>query len=556
MTTGQRLTGWLRQHAVSLLLLTLVGWYLLATLPYLGDYPVMEWAQMRIITPAYKLAVDGIYGNDLLTGFYNAEHRYYEYMPLYPLQVALAFSVLGPGIWQARAVSVLGGLLGVLLTFALGRRLYGPRLGLLAAAALVLLRLALPVPGEVERIGIELSGSGIPVLDLARVVRFDIWVPVWVLAACLCFFWANAGGARLRYGFTGTLAGLATLTHIYGAFILVVFAVVLLATEGWRSLRRAPLYLMAGGWLLAVLPWAMYVLGDFTAYRGQMAKHGSLTDLLRPGYYLDNLLREPWRYLAWLGGSFRHPVLWPRLGIFLLAAGVAVATVLLWRQARAARRPADVFLLVSWPLLALLLAVLIHYKRYYYVLLLMPFLALQLAYAVQWLWSQTRRRPPLVRAVLGLLLAVAVIEGAAGVVQSWKSARGTTRYAVLSARLRDAIRPGASVLLAEPYWLALTDHDARSIQLAFLLSDVHYFPQAPPMAEVLRGLHPDYVVTEERLLDIYGRDPDQVSDNAQDWRELDAYLQQHCPIIAADLTTPDYGEVKVYECATAADQLE
>jgi hypothetical protein len=72
------------------------------------------------------------------------------------------------------------------------------------------------------------------------------------------------------------------------------------------------------------------------------------------------------------------------------------------------------------------------------------------------------------------------------------------------------------------------------------------------MERVLQSLHPDYVVTEERLLDIYGRDPGETSANARDWRELDGYLRQHCPITAADLTTPDYGEVKVYECTSAA----
>lgn len=543
------LAHWLRRHAAALVLLGLVGWYLLATVPHLADYPVMEWAQMRIITPAYKLATTGTYGNDLLTGFYNAENRYYEYMPLYPLQVALAFGLLGPGLWQARAVSVLGGLLTVLLTYALGRRLQGSSVGLLAAAALVLLRLAVPVPGELERIGIELSGSGLPLLDLARVVRFDIWVPVWVLAASLCFFWAHtAHRSPVGYALTGFLAGLATLTHVYGAFILVVLALVLLCSEGWPVLRQPPLYLLAGGFLLAVLPWALYVLGDFAAYQGQMAKHGSLSDLLRPAFYLDNLYREPWRYLAWIGGSFRRPVLWPRLGIYLLAAGVGLALTALWRRVRAERRPPEVFLLIAWPVLALLLAVLIHYKRYYYVLLLLPFLTLQLALAVRLLWRQTRWRPAVVRAALAGVLALAAVEGVYGVAQSWQAARATTPYAVLSGQLQAAIPPGARVLLAEPYWLGLADHHARSIQLAFLLSDEYYFDNPPAMGAVLLRLDPDYVVTEERLLDIYGRDPDATSDNAADWRELDAYLRQHCPVVAADIVTPDYGEVKVYAC--------
>jgi 4-amino-4-deoxy-L-arabinose transferase-like glycosyltransferase len=539
---------WPRAHAASLLLAALVGWYLLATVPYLDQFPVMEWAQMRIITPAYKLATDGTYGNDLLTGFSHAEQRNYEYMPLYPLQVALAFSVLGPGIWQARVVSLLGGLLTILLTYALGRRLAGDRVGLIAAAALVLLRLGVPVPGEVNRIGIELNASGIPLLDLARVVRFDVWVPVWVLAACLCFFAARPRDSRMGYAATGFLAGLATLTHVYGAFILVVLAVVLVGTGGWRVLRQPPLYLMAGGWLLALLPWAIYVAGDLAAYRGQMAKHGTPGEILGPGAYLDNLLREPWRYLSWLGGSFRHPVLWPRLGIWLLGAGIATALPLLWRHSRATRSPGDLFLLVAWPILALLLALLVHYKRYYYVLILMPFLALQLGCVAQVIWDQTRWRPTLVRVGLSAVLALALVEGALGVGQSWQMARAATDYGALTAALNQAIPPGSRVLLAEPYWLGLASYEARSIQLPFLLSDPRFSPQPRPLAVVLEELRPDFVVTEERLLDIYAREASQVGENAQNWRELDEFLLRSCPLVVATVSTPDYGDVKVYAC--------
>jgi 4-amino-4-deoxy-L-arabinose transferase-like glycosyltransferase len=531
-----------------LVLFALIGWYLLATVPYLQDFPVMEWSQMRIINPAYKLAVQGVYGNDLLTGFYNAEHRYYEYMPLYPLQVAMAFRLLGPGIWQARAVSVLGGLICLLLVYALGRRLYGPRIGLLAVGALVVLRLGLPMPAEVNRIGMDVNASGIPLLDLARLVRFDIWVPVWVLAACWCFFRAHARASSAGYLATGVLAALATLTHVYGAFILVVLVVVVLWTEGARVLRRGPLYLIAGGWLQGVTPWVIYVLGDLDAYRGQMAKHGDPGDLLRPGFYLDNLLREPWRYLAWLGGSFRDPVLWPRLGIWVLVCGVGLALVLLWRQARTTRRPTDVFMLVAWPVLALLLAVLVHYKRYFYVLLVMPFIALQLAYAAQAVWDQSAWRPTLVRGALCFILAAVIVEGALGVGQSWRAGRATTRYATLTATLNQAIHPGARVLMADPYWLGLVDREARSIQLPFLLADRRFYAQPPSLAEVLLTLKPDYVVTEERLLDIYARDPRQVGENAENWRRLDAFLKEHCPVVSADLRTPDYGEVKVYQC--------
>src|SRR5437867_12626523 len=124
---------WLRQRQVAILLVLLIGWYSLATLPYLGDFPLLEWAQMGIAAPAYKLATQGVYGNDLFSGFYRTETYNYEYMPLYPLLVALSFKILGLGVWQARIVSVLCGLATLVLTFWLGRQLYDSTVGLVAA---------------------------------------------------------------------------------------------------------------------------------------------------------------------------------------------------------------------------------------------------------------------------------------------------------------------------------------------------------------------------------------------------------------------------------------
>src|SRR5690349_396914 len=91
-------------------LVLLLGWYGLATLPYLDKYPLVTFDEAGIAAPAYKLASEGIYGNDLYTDYYESETRNYEYMPLYPLLVALSFKLFGGGVVQARLVSVLGGL--------------------------------------------------------------------------------------------------------------------------------------------------------------------------------------------------------------------------------------------------------------------------------------------------------------------------------------------------------------------------------------------------------------------------------------------------------------
>ena len=80
----RRLIDWVRSRWVSLAFAILVCWYGLATLPYLADFPILDWAQNGIAAPAYKLATTGVYGNDLFTGFYHTETYNYEYMPLYP----------------------------------------------------------------------------------------------------------------------------------------------------------------------------------------------------------------------------------------------------------------------------------------------------------------------------------------------------------------------------------------------------------------------------------------------------------------------------------------
>ncbi|MFN8567222.1 MAG: glycosyltransferase family 39 protein [Kouleothrix sp.] len=117
------------------------------------------------------------------------------------------------GVWPARLVAVLCGAATLLLTYALGRRLFGGGVAALAAWLLIGLRLAY-----------EHDASGVPLLDLARIARYDMAVPPLVLAALLCLVWAEQRGASWRYVLSGALAGLATLAHLYGGFVLPIRA--------------------------------------------------------------------------------------------------------------------------------------------------------------------------------------------------------------------------------------------------------------------------------------------------------------------------------------------
>ena len=537
MSSGAAATSTWR---TGLVLALISGWYLAATLPYLNDFPLLGWAQMGIAAPAHKLAEEGLYGNDLFAGYHRSEQRNYEYMPAYPLLVAASFKVFGLGVWPARLVSVLCGWLTVLLIFQLGRQLFGGPTGLLAALLWVTLRLGL-VPGT----------SGVAVLDFARLIRYDILVPVGVLAACCCFVWAmrQSSSGRTAIGFVaaGLLAGVATLAHVYGTFILAVFAGVALWHRGWRVLRSAAPYWIAVGWLLALLPWCVYILQDPEAYLGQMARHEGRFALLDPGFYWRNLERELWRYAAWSGGSPAAALLQPRLGIWLVLVGVPASWLVLWRRVRGGGgRLAERFLLLALPTLELCLALLIALKRYYYTVLVLPFLVLQLAFLAALLHSWARHRGGVARYVLPAILTLVVIESGTGILRMQAAASHTTPYLELAEAISRAVPRGSRLLITQPWWMGLQrfgHDDLRSVNLVFLYRE-------EPIDEIMQRLDADFVVIEAYFLEPRPSDP-RASGNPEarrSFQDLGVYLAKHCASDTGRIQDPDYGTILIYDC--------
>ena len=536
------------------ILFVIMVWYLAATLPYLEDFPLMEWAQPMIAAPAWKLASEGVYGSDLFRGFYNADVHNYDHLPVYPLFVSLSFKLFGLGIWQARLVSVIAGLVTIWLTYLLGKTLYDEPTGLLAAALLCFLRLSLPNDTDLYNLGYQMNASGIPLLDFARVIRFDGMVPMWVVGAVLTFVRARQSSAT-HFGsgwhlLTGVLTGLAMLTHIYGAFVLPVFVILLIWEDGWATLRRRPMYLILAGFFAALLPYLIYVFQDLPGYLGQSLRHEARFDFLNPNFYWDSLIHEPWRYLSWLGGSFRQAVLWPRVGLWVAVLGLPLANVWLFRRVRQSSTLADRPLLVALRTMMGLLALLINLKRYPYTALILPFLSLQLAWAGITLWRRNTSRR-WVRILLVGILAATLIEGGIGVWGSFQLAREGTSHAALTRAVRAVIPPDARVLASHLVWFALHDYDLYSVNLAFVLSDPQYGSNpAPSMAQVIDQIGPEYIVMENRLLKKYLEHPETLPGERQEnyLQELDQYIQTFCPEVVLNFPAEDYGDVVVYRC--------
>jgi 4-amino-4-deoxy-L-arabinose transferase-like glycosyltransferase len=575
-----------------------VALYLVATLPHLGDFPLIGQDEPWIAAPAAKLATKGVYGDDLFAGYYGMEQRTYNFPPLFPLTEALAFRLLGVGVWQARLVAVLYGAAALGLTYALGRRLYGGALGALAAWMLVGLRLAL-----------ERSASGIPLLDLARIARYDIAVPSLVLATLLCFVAADQRptinaqrglrsedrGLRIseaqvsqfsilnsqffaqwRYFATGVLAGLACLAHVYGGLVLAPIGALLLWRFGLRALRRPEPYLIGAGFALALLPWAIYIAQDVPAYFGQMLPEQARFRLWEPAFYIDSLLRERSRYsrLLRIDGA---TVLWPRLGIWVALLGLPMSFVLLlrrnfssgrdWslanrdcgpRQSAICHLPSaictgDRLLLLALPLLALLLALLVNLKFYNYITLLLPFIALNLALLVVCIWRVAAALPfrgrIAARTALGGLLLLALLEGLAGVRRSLISAAAVSPYAAYTKRVVDAIPAGARMLALHQFWFGLypRGYIYRSAALAYYYTDPHYYTPTPlTMDQALDRIAPEYVFVDRSMAAELRMDlPVEALDDERD-QQFRRYLAQHCAHPVAQIADPDYGDLTIY----------
>ncbi len=511
------------------LLLGCLLYYCVATLPFIGRYKTWDSAEMMIAAPAYQFATTGKYASEMYQGFFNSEQHNYDHMPLYALPLAAGWRLFGANsLLLPRLLSFSYGLIGLALLYRLGSQLYDASIGLIAAAVLAGLKL-----------GAVSGTSGIPQVDIGRITRFDILIPVWTLSACLVFLHARKTERWHTYVAVGVLGGLATLTHVYGAFVLVIAGLLLL----WDK-KPLPILYISFGWLLALTPYFLYIAQDIRAYQGQMLRHAERLGFLNLAFYQRNITEEQYRFLAWFGGSYESPILWPRIGIWVFFVGILLANIVLLHRMCTSPTFADRFTWLALPAVWLPLILLITLKRYYYVTLLMPFFALQIAVAAVWLWREQQR----LRWLWSLIAALLVFESVLGVAQNVRAAAQATPYETVAAEIRAAL-PTASRVMAMPiFWYALRDRDFLSLDLAFVKSAerFHYTPQ-PTAYDVIGDYAPDYLLIAQGMLN---QDPTTFprAELAQQWADIKRYLATRCaaPVVVSE--SADYGILLLAHC--------
>jgi 4-amino-4-deoxy-L-arabinose transferase-like glycosyltransferase len=468
---------------------------------------------------AYKLATQGVFGSDVFAGWNGMEQHYYGFLPVHPVLMAGIFKVLGEGLLQARLEAVLAATLTLGLTLVLARRLFSSAwLGPLAVGLLLFVRWTGTTTIQV---------TGIPFVDLARIARYDVVVPVFGLASLIAYRGGTSGQAW-RFGVAGLLAGLAALTHVYGLFWLIALGLLVL----WeRKGARALVWLLAGA-LLVWLPYLLYVLSDLPEWRAQVAGYADRFGLLDPRFYVSNLADEPRRYGPGLGppglGWLLRPGLWSLLVL------VPLSLLGLARQALRHSDSAARTLLVPAIAFPVLFALLLRLKLVNYTLTFLPVLALACAWgilqAVDWLQPR--------RGVIGLglasLLALSlVLEGVSrlALVESLPA----TPYATFIGQVHRTIPAGARVVGLHNYWFGFEDTEYRSFVVPLAWMD----PGGLPLDLGLKRLAPDAVLLDDRMRTYLTYDP-------RARAGFDAWVIASGARLADQVDDPTYGLMQIY----------
>ena len=321
----------------------------------LGSRALWEPDEGRYAEIPREMIVTGDYVTPRLNGV-----KYFEKPPLFYWLEAGAIKALGPSEWSLRLWPALFAIVGCLAVYGAGRRFYGRRTGVLAAAVLATNPLY---------------------YELGRTVTLDMAVSVMITLALLAFLIGveqPPGRDRRIYMWAYYIfAAFATLTKGLIGFVLpaLVIGAWIAAMGEWRQLKR--LYLISGIVLFLVIaaPWHIAVAWVNPEFSYFYFVHE---------HFLRYLTRVHHRYEPlW----FFVPVL--LLGLYpwtaFLVQSVKANLPASWTQRH--RHSREMFLLL-WTALVFAFFSFSSSKLVPYILPLLPPLALLIARYLAYMWEQ------------------------------------------------------------------------------------------------------------------------------------------------------------------------
>jgi 4-amino-4-deoxy-L-arabinose transferase-like glycosyltransferase len=514
-----------------------VAAFLALCIPRLDSYPLVGEDEPWIAAAPAKLASEGVLGNDLFAGYYGMERHHLQHMPVYPLLQAGIFKLLGIGVWQMRILPVVFGAVLLVVVFLVGAQLGDRRAGLIAIAILLFLR-------TTEHV----SGSGILLLDRARVNRYDIAVPVFGLLSLWMFNRARTDGPSWAAVAAGILAGLSTLSHLYGAFWLISLLAVTALTRFRPPQSRLVLAArVAAGFALAVLPWAIVVVVHWRDYLGQMKPAGARFALLDPAFYFRNIVTADGPIsIVWAVEVIRTlPA--SRVGTWLMILGLAMTA---WMAITAAVRRrltrSETALLTAAAIHLVLFTSLLAVKTMSYMTALWPLGALALAWLVVTTWRGANRA---VRAAMVVGFAVMIFDGSRGIASSRRAVARVSPYSFYTRQIAACIPSGARVLGLQHYWMGLRQFEYRTWLLPINMSRPSWYDEPLTLQQALARVDPDVILLDRFISTYLDENEGSERPGHDDAVGVKAFMNERGARLACSIRDPSYGTMLVYRLA-------
>jgi hypothetical protein len=462
----------------------------------LSNFRPVSNDEVELIEVGYTLASHGVLGSPMYAGFFNAETHHLWTLPVQHALDAAVFSVLGVGVLQARWLSVVAAVVTLWCAGWFALRWYGLAAAILAETLLVFWRSNLTA-----------GATGLPLLDVSRVARYDV--------LALAFGWLAMLTVQHRYHVAaGVCGGLAALSQFFGIAALPVLLV------GGSHLRWR---LLAAACVIA--PWLAYLAAYREDLAGQWSVYGQRGDFLRPTFYVQNVLNEPNRYVEALTPLIPTNV--------VLIVGVVASTVWLVLRGRNPLLLAYLFSAVA------LLAVADSTKTPLYAILLVPPMCVALPAA----WSALRGRLRLWWWLATLLLLVPIMnDGLAAYAVDRAEAAQVTPYADVGQRIENALPPDGVVLGPERWWWPM--HERPYISLRSLWFQWTSRNGQMSFADLAATWQPTGLIVSNNVRDDVRAFPATLQD--QFWTFVD-----RCTELAQTIDDPTYFQIDVYRVLPA-----
>ncbi len=421
---------------------------------------------------------------------------------------ALAYQLIGLGLFQTRLVSWLFSIVLIVATIQVGRRLFDLNTGLLAA---LLLTLSMPY--------LQSSRQRQDVI-LAAMIMVSFWLALYALDSEKV--WAHfLSGLVLGLGFDVYQTSIIFIPAL-GALYLLHYKKRLLFAQGTWLVG-------IGGAIGLGYYAATHMLPNYEVYSKLMSFYfvsgaDARIPLTNPDIIVESAVRELSRY------RFReNPI-----DLVMIAVGTLA---LLYRRSKS-----DHWLLTYTAVAFASFILLSSSKTPLYAIDLYPFFMLIVAAGAAAL-IQMAQRPVVAR--IGLIAIVAFV--GFGLVQTAAriySQRDYNYYAITD-RIREVIPQGERILGMPTWWLGLSDYDyISSLNIAYY----RFFNQMN-VQQALAQIHPDYIIVDDAQRAVLV-DPGQslvqgMNVYAVSRQEFDAVLESQAELVL-EFTDPWQGTFQVY----------